>query len=105
MPSMSATTGFGFGHYGSDVNSASNATGLEVGNGAFNSVGGSIAVLNEQQVGNSGFGFGHCGSDTNLASNTTDIVAGNGVGNHIGGNLTVENVQDVGNHSLFPIII
>ncbi len=82
--------------FGSELNSGQQTVTADVGNGAFNSVGGNVTTAGIQSVGDA-FDLGHgFGPDINVGVQSVTAAVGNGAFNSIGGNVTTVGEQHVG---------
>jgi hypothetical protein len=80
--------------FGAGLNIGVDVPTTVAGNGLGNTVGGGVAAIGDQHVGDSGHysGFG----PINIAVDVPTVVAGNGVGNFIGGSVAASGDQHVG---------
>jgi len=86
--------------FGAGLNIGVDVPTTVAGNGLGNTVGGGVAAIGDQHVGDSGHysGFG----PINIAVDVPTVVAGNGVGNFIGGSVAASGDQHVGNSGFNP---
>ena len=83
--------------FGSELNSAQQTVTADVGNGAFNSIGGSVNTIATQDVGDS-FGLDYGFGDINVGVQTVTASVGNGAFNSIGGSVNTIATQEVGDY-------
>ncbi|SON57804.1 hypothetical protein HDIA_4263 [Hartmannibacter diazotrophicus] len=86
-----------------EINEGYNGASVDVANGIANHVGGDVAAVASQHVGDIGYDYDY-GTDMNLGTNFADIYAGNGAFNSIEGSVVASAEQSVGDVDGFAVL-
>ncbi|WP_075216495.1 hypothetical protein [Mongoliimonas terrestris] len=96
--------------FGADLNQGLNTADVNAANGLGNTIGGDVAAVADQQVGDAEFGFGDFFGgplvgdiNINIGVNTATTVVGNGAFNSIEGDVLAQATQSIGDFDLFGV--